>query len=149
MLFALIAVTAIPLTSCSKDDSDSDSEKETTNTTKTIADPEGTVTINMLIGDDYIWLGNHCPLLIDRGMNFVTQYGEIVDVGEVAGLGNVTSIPENGWSTRALVTPGHGYIFRCIYAIGSEFYSRIYVVNYLESTTGSLIGAQIKYITES
>ena len=141
LLCVLLSVTAVPLTSCSSDDPDTSTPS--TNPTKPVADPEGTVTVNLLSGGGGVWLGKS-PLSIDNGMNFIADNGPIVDVGEVAGLGNVVLIPESGWSTKALVTPGHGYMLR--YNDGYKFtYYRVYVVEYLKSTTGALIGAQIKY----
>ncbi len=78
--------------------------------------------------------------------------GEVADLGEVNGLGSVTSVPSSGWTNSLAVQPGHGYVCRYRHAYdypaATELpyqYARFYVENYIESTTGAVIGAKVKY----
>ncbi len=72
-----------------------------------------------------------------------TGYGcTFVDIGSVHGLGDVDYIPKSGWADQVSVMPGHGYVAYDEYA---EIYYRIYVIADIESTSGGIIGADIKY----
>jgi hypothetical protein len=77
--------------------------------------------------------------------------GEIVDVGEVNGLGNVTEKPSAGWSGLAAVQVGHGYVVRYKNTFNYStadlpyYYGRLYVEDWLTATTGGVIGATVKY----
>jgi len=72
---------------------------------------------------------------------FGTNY-QFVSIGEVQGLGNVTTIPRSGWSNRVAVIQGHGYVVKC----GNNGYFRIYVVReILDMTQRGVIGAEIRY----
>ena len=105
-------------------------------------DPEGTVTINMnnYAVDHNNWydIGIGCSLCIDQANNFTGP--DLVSVGEVESLGYVTTIPNDGWANSVAVIPGYGYVARC-----SGYYARLFVVDYLISTEGGIIGATIKY----
>lgn len=89
---------------------------------------------------------------------FITDYfvrqglgGEIVDVGEVAGLGSVTDKPSSGWFGSTAVQQGHGYVLR--YKASWDYnnaplpyiYCRVYVEDLITNTYGGIIGAQVKY----
>lgn len=80
--------------------------------------------------------------------------GEVANVGQVTGLGDVTEKPSSGWSNTVAVEVGHGYVVRFkksgYYSTANlpYVYARVYVVeNLISSTSGGVIGAKIKYQT--
>ena len=82
-------------------------------------------------------------------------FWSIVSVGNVTGLGKIKTIPQTGWATEVAVHPGNGYVVRCQgngenyhdYGHYSHFcrYARVYVEDWIESTSGGVIGAVIHY----
>lgn len=79
---------------------------------------------------------------------------EIVCVGNVSGLSRINNIPNSGWTQQAAVQPGQGYIIRRkkssdeMYEFYySQFctYARVYVEDWIEGTSGGIIGAVIRY----
>ena len=107
---------------------------------------------------DY-WAGFYLKLLISESNNFVvgapifdrfTTDGDIACVGSVSGLGKIKKIPSSGWAGTVSVQPGQGYVVRhkndgkngtkkfCKYA-------RVYVEDWIEGTSGGIIGAVIRY----
>ena len=70
--------------------------------------------------------------------------GRIVNVGKVKGIADIKKIPETGWWDELAVVPGEGYIYKGEYSSLTK-YARIYVVDYITSTSGGIIGATIKY----
>jgi len=71
-------------------------------------------------------------------------------VGQVGGLGNVTKIPDSGWTTTLAVTPGNGYVAACWGRNNSDeamiTFARIYVDNWTTAAGSSgIIGVEIKY----
>ena len=80
-------------------------------------------------------------MTMDEANNLYVEpgYGQIVSVGAVAGLGDVYNAPEHGWTSRTMAVPGCGYLVK------ASAYARIYVVDYITSTGGGIIGAIIKY----
>ena len=123
----LIALTMGTLfTSCEKDD--------------------GSVGIEMRMrnygngGEDLYLLGGGVRLWIRSNNNFKVSDGEIVCVGNVGGIGRINNIPQSGWAKELAVHPGQGYIIR----FGNK-YARVYVVDWIEGTSGGIIGAIIRY----
>lgn len=126
-----------------------------------VADPEGTIMMSVRNWDNGTTrvpindgLSNDPygkEFTIDRGNNFTGGRAgntwHFVSVGKVNGLGNVTKIPDSGWSTTLAVTPGYGYV--CAYANtygGAITFARIYVEEWiLAAGTNGIIGAKIKY----
>jgi len=149
---------------CGKDDDNSDknndggsnngnNNKENPNTP--VADPVGTLTLSVRNGDN----GNtgipvyNSNFGIDNGNNFIGHYGgewRFASFGAVKGLGNVTQIPDNGWSSTLAVTPGHGYVAMCLYndtwGVSKITFARVYVEDWtLAAGSNGIIGARIKY----
>lgn len=133
----MIAV-AVSFAACDKDSPDNPDNPNggTDNPGASVSDPAGTVTLKMRNADNgKTYLDD---ILIDTGNNFTGA--RFVDVGPVAGLGNITSIPKVGWTSRVAVNPGHGYV---AYSNGS-FY-RLYVTSWTVTTGDLIIGAEVKY----
>lgn len=130
----------LSISACNSDSPDSPDNPNpgTENPNTPVADPAGTITLKMRNADNgYTGLD---AIHIDRGNNFEGWDAEFVDVGFVAGLGNVTSIPKVGWTSKIAVNPGHGYV---AYS-GGRFY-RIYVTGWTVTTGDLIIGAEVKY----
>ena len=105
---------------------------------------------------------------IDGSNNFFLRYdggsgGEmkekfLVNVGKVEGLGYIETVPTSGWTARLAVQPGCGYIIRYRgsenqrwgYTIDPtlERYARFYVIEWMTSTTGGIIGAKVRFQPE-
>ena len=83
-------------------------------------------------------------IYIDDGNNFSGSYSYFASIGKVRGLGNVSDIPTSGWASQVAVNPGYGYV---AYNGGDNQFYRIYVEDYIVSTGGGIIGADIKYQT--
>lgn len=146
LTIVVAAVLSVGFASCGDDD-DNDSGKrddgKQQTDTKSNQDPEGTIVLNMTNGSKDNWydIGLTYEIHIDEANNFVGRYGvEFVSLGEVSGLGKITSIPSTGWSKSAAVVPGNGYVARC-----GNRYARIFVVDYTVATSGGIMGATIKY----
>ena len=132
------------LPACGDSNGDEPDNPNPINPDKEVADPAGTVKLSMrsfaAAGDSkteldwYLW--------IDGADNFYADYGRIVDIGSVKGLGNIGYIPKSGYAKRVAVTPGHGYVW---YNPNVGEYYRIYVSNYTKNAVGEIIGADIKY----
>ncbi len=136
---ALLVAVMLPLAlaSCKKDDPNPDNGTPVKPSTE-ISDPEGTITLSMRNADSgKTYLDNQ--FYIDNE-NFTGGY--FVSLGEVKGLGNVSTIPLKGWSSQVAVIPGNGYV---AYNPSNSTFYRIYVVQEIVSTTGGIIGAEIKY----
>ena len=157
-LLSLLLASALTLTTtaCGDDDAPMNPKDPDEPTVvppdKPIKDPDGTIVVNLRNDDDDIYIGD-CGIAMNDVNNFRMQLGEIADIGEVAGLGNVTTIPESGWTSRTVVVPGHGYVLRRSFNSGYPSYNtyytyaRLYATEYLLSTSGGIIGVQIKYQT--
>ena len=108
--------------------------------------------------DGFIWWGDLSDrytqnyFSIDKADN-LTCDGDVVCIGKVAGLGNIRERPEVGWADEAALLPGYGYILRTSSQYDQDKkptldgynYCRVYVVDYLTSTGGGVIGATVKY----
>lgn len=112
------------------------------------SDPEGTVIANLLLTDDikgwyervYIEGLNDACIWMYMNNNFKGYYESISCVGKVNGLSGIKKIPTSGWVGEAAVMPGYGYVVK-----DQGKYARIYVVDYMESTSGGIMGCTIKY----
>lgn len=144
---ALMICLIMTAFSCSKDDNPD-------NPDNAVPDPAGTITANIAvystikIYDNGTYRGN---ISWDTPDNFYLN-GEYIDVsicnlGKMKGLGNITQIPQAGFSSPARANyfiaceSGHGYVIK----FGSGTYVRLYVVESLVSTAGGIMGAKVKY----
>ena len=165
MAALFVAALSLGFTSCGDDD-DNDGGK----TGGSGSAPSGTVTANIRNDGNYLsinWEDEEgyrvqTGLGINDANNFEANYGtysddEIVCVGKVSGIGSIKKVPQSGWSKKCAVQPGYGYVLR---AKGYRWnynnsgrgeysddyrYVRVYVVDYMEGTSGGIIGATIKY----
>lgn len=152
-LFLLcIAFGVLIFSSCSKDD-DAENGSEVINPDKNVPDPTGTVTLNIMIGDDGIksfFINDFGTILIDRDHNFYGGDGydySFVSLGKMKGLGNITAIPQGEWNSCVAVVPGEGYVVRRNdphYNDSYNCYARLYVVREIGQTSGG-VGYTIKY----
>ena len=150
---ALLCAVLLGMVSCDKDDDGATGG----NGGKAVPDPEGTVTVQMRNsnnGQTYVYPdGLVTDFYIDRADNLASSYGDVICIGKVAGLGNIRERPETGWADEAALLPGYGYILRRSSQYDQDGrltpdgynYCRIYVVGYLTSTGGGIIGATVKY----
>lgn len=152
-LFLLCVVFgALVFSSCSKDDdAENDNGGVVINPDKNIPDPTGTVTLNIMIGDDEnkrVDINGFGTIQINSAYNFVGyDYNySFVSLGKMKGLGNVTAIPQDGWNRSVAVNPGDGYVVRCkrYYSDELYIYARLYVVSEIAGTSGGVIGYTIK-----
>lgn len=152
-LFLLcVAFGALFFSSCSKDDdAENDNGGVVINPDKNLPDPTGTVTLNIMIGDDEnkrVDINGFGTIQINSAYNFVGyDYNySFVSLGKMKGLGNVTAIPQDGWNSSVAVNPGDGYVVRCkrYYDAEQYTYARLYVVSEIAGTSGGVIGYTIK-----
>lgn len=160
-LFLLcVAFGALFFSSCSKDDdAENDNGGVVINPDKNLPDPTGTVTLNIMIGDDEnkrVDINGFGTIQINSAYNFVGESSNcsFVSLGKLKGLGNVTAIPQDGWNRSVAVNPGEGYVARLVsgyyddYVSGSYAYTytyaRLYVVSEIAGTSGGVIGYTIK-----
>lgn len=159
---ALLCAVLLGMVSCDKDDDGATGG----NGGKAVPDPEGTVMVQMrnanngqtevspdglIMWDNLSYKQNY--FWIDKADNLTCQWGDVICVGKVAGLGNIRERPETGWADKAALLPGYGYILRTSSQYDQDKkptldgynYCRIYVVGYLTSTGGGIIGATVKY----
>lgn len=147
-----IAFGALIFSSCSKDDdAENDNGGVVINPDKNLPDPTGTVTLNIMIGDDEnkrVDINGFGTIQINSAYNFVGyDYNySFVSLGKMKGLGNVTAIPQDGWNRSVAVNPGDGYVVRCkrYYSDELYIYARLYVVSEIAGTSGGVIGYTIK-----
>ena len=149
---ALLCAVLLGMVSCDKDDDGATGG----NGGKAVPDPEGTVTVQMRNannGQTYVSPDGLGTIYIDRADNLTCQFGDVICIGKVAGLGNIRERPETGWADQAALLPGYGYILRRSSKYDQDGrltpdgynYCRVYVVGYLTSTGGGIIGATVKY----
>ncbi len=150
ILFA--SIFSVTLVSCGNDDDDNPNESAITEN-----DPEGTILMNLVNNDDDICIDEEWPYMY-VGMtpqnNIDTWYSnaQIVSVGKVNGLSAIKKIPASGWAERCAATPGSGYVIRQRKASANDGrqtdgykYCRVYLVDFITSTSGGIMGATIKY----
>lgn len=155
-LFLLcVAFGALFFSSCSKDDdAENDNGGVVINPDKNIPDPKGTITMNMMVGDDgdkAVSISGFGTIKINSAYNFEGSSCSFVSLGKMKGLGNVTAIPQDGWNYSVAVNPGEGYVVRCKkyysdgqYSYVQYSYARLYVVSAIAGTSGGVIGYTIK-----
>lgn len=153
-LFLLcVAFGALIFSSCSKDDdAENDNGGVVINPDKNISDPKGTITMNMMVGDDKdksVSINDFGTIQINSAYNFMgyegSSYYSFVSLGKMKGLGNVTAIPQDGWNYSVAVNPGEGYVVRYKgYHDSQAIYARLYVVSEIAGTSGGIIGYTIK-----
>ncbi len=159
-LFLLcVAFGALFFSSCSKDDdAENDNGGVVINPDKNIPDPKGTVTLNIMIGDDEnkrVDINGFGTIQINSAYNFVGYSSDysFVSLGKLKGLGNVTAIPQDGWNRSVAVNSGEGYVARLVsggyyddnYSYSYSYrYARLYVVSEITGTSGGVIGYTIK-----
>lgn len=144
-MLALAVLAIVP--ACSGED-DEPVVPQASDPNVAVPDPEGTVTVNITNNgrDGEIFLSDlSVDLYIDDGNNFrvhssLSPSPSIVSLGAMKGLGNVVSVPAEGWSTSVAVVPGNGYVVR-----RNGQYARLYVDSYMTSTSGGIMGAKVKY----
>ena len=154
-----VAFGALIFSSCSKDDdAENDNGGVVINPDKNLPDPTGTVTLNIMIGDDEnkrVDINGFGTIQINSAYNFVGyDYNySFVSLGKMKGLGNVTAIPQDGWNRSVAVNPGEGYVARLVsggyyddnYSYSESYrYARLYVVSEIAGTSGGVIGYTIK-----
>lgn len=162
---ALLCAALLGVVSCDKDDDGAAGG----NGGKAVPDPEGTVTVQMrnanngqtkvspdgfIMWNNLSYVCNQNYFWIDKADNLICDWdGTVICVGKVAGLGNIRERPEVGWADEAALLPGYGYILRTSSQYDQDekptldgyTYCRVYVVGYLTSTDGGIIGATVKY----
>lgn len=141
IFFAFLASLLI-VGGCSKDDGpeyDKPDNGGVDNPNENVPDPDGTVKITMLKGDQT----SLDELYIDADNNFHGDGWMIAPLGEMRGLGNVKKIPIEGWAESVAVIPGHGYV---AHNNSNNEYMRIYVINRTTASTPDEVGGfAIKY----
>lgn len=70
---------------------------------------------------------------------------DIARVGTVAGMSAITNIPTSGWVEQVAVNPGNGYVIRYKGQGFGYKYARLYVKDWIVSTSGGIIGATVVY----
>lgn len=152
-LFLLcVAFGALIFSSCSKDDDAGNDDGVVINPDKNIPDPKGTITLNMMVGDDNdksVSINDFGTIKINSAYNFEGSSCSFVSLGKMKGLGNVTAIPQDGWNSYVAVNPGEGYVVRHeiydSYSYQYKYsYARLYVVSAIAGTSGGVIGYTIK-----
>lgn len=138
LIWTLAAIFVALATGCSKNDDPDNGGYIKPD--QVVADPTGTIELSMRNANNgKTWLGN---IYIGADDNFTGSNCYIASVGPVKGLGNVSSIPTAGWAREVAVTPGNGYV---VYDASNDEFYRVYVIDYITSTSGGVIGADVKY----
>lgn len=148
-LFAFLTallLTAFATSSCSDGNDNLDPDNgQVVKPDTNVPDPEGTIPLTMRNGSN----GSTSldgAIYIDKGDNFEGNNTWFTTIGPVKGLGNVSAIPQSGWSERISVIPGNGYVAAHYdYYYQHTTYYRIYVSEYVTNVAGGVIGAEIKY----
>ncbi len=136
------AALAFAAVGCGEDDEPTSGKNNTGEQLNPEGDPEGTVTVN--IGNDgkSMNLGG-ISIRMTEDNNFSTTDG-LLSVGKVQGLSSVRNVSSVGWGSNVLVQPGYGYVVRN--GSWSRYkYARLYVEDYVTTTSGGIMGAKIKY----
>lgn len=144
----LIATSMFFVTGCSKDDPNSPNNS--------VPDPEGTIRASMRNWSNgrTALTPDNCsyPFCIGGDDNFSSTGNGLwrfVTIGKVNGLGNITKIPDSGWADYVAVLPGYGYVgaggYFSGHSIAGVTHVRIYVIDWITSTSGGIIGAEVQY----
>ncbi|MDR2652786.1 MAG: hypothetical protein LBC68_10835 [Prevotellaceae bacterium] len=107
-----------------------------------VPDPEGTISLSFYYGNsEHSLLPNGTVYMYNGRFNTINSLGRFISVGQVAGLGNITKIPENGqWVDYISIFEGCGYILQA-----GGLYCRIYVESVTVNSAGNVNTALIKY----
>ncbi len=136
-----IALVSLCTMSCGGDDDDDGGTRDNPTTS---ADPAGTIAANLTHQGGSVDFSGftypYCSIKMNSSNNLETSSCEIASVGSVKGLSSITKVPETGWSHETAAIPGYGYVIKW-----QSEYARLYVVDYMESTTGGIMGCTIKY----
>ena len=97
--------------------------------------PAGEVRLNISSSNNFILHGNY---------SYYLNY-DIARVGTIAGISAITSIPTSGWVEQIAVNPGTGYVIRYKGQGFGYTYARLYVKDWIVSTSGGIIGATVVY----
>ena len=152
-IYLVVALFSFSFVACGDDD-----EGGTRDNPSTAADPAGTIVAN-LANNNWVNIRSNSAIRLNSSnnldVNVIGWRAEIVSVGSVNGLSSINKVPENGWSGEVAAIPGYGYIIRWeksssydessktwIYTYG---YIRLYVVDWMTSTTGGIMGCTVKY----
>ena len=150
-LFVIIISALTALSSCDKNDDTFFNEiPDIDNPFEILPDPEGTIQLSMrdddngktLLDNIYISDENFASYYRYTTPEGPILYVTFVSLGNMSGLANVKQIPTTGWASKVAVVPGNGYI---AYDNLTGSYYRLYVTDYIVSTTGGIIGADVKY----
>lgn len=99
--------------------------------------------------DMYGYYGTDVALGISVSNNFYVSSWRsncsITCVGSVSNIRRINRIPESGWANEVSVKPGNGYVIRHKNMNELCHYARVYVEDWIESTSGGIIGAVIRY----
>ncbi len=150
-IYLVVALFSFSFVACGDDD-----EGGTRDNPSTASDPAGTIIAN-LANNNWVNLPGGGSIRLNTSNNLeVYNNGsqEIVSVGSVNGLSSINKVPENGWSREVSAIPGYGYIIRCVKSssydessktrIYTYGYTRLYVVDWMTSTTGGIMGCTVK-----
>lgn len=160
MTIMIVTMLSISFSSCGDDEEDNKDKGETKENTITVADPEGTIVANLVNNKTVNLSGSYDngflwpSISLNNSYNlYVLSYSwqvSIISVGKVNGLSSINQIPNGNWSHEVAAIPGNGYIIRshCYDDYDQKehnLYLRLYVVEWLKSTSGGIMGCTIKY----
>ena len=136
-IFTICAILSV-CPACNNDEPSMDNE---IGANDNVPDPAGTIQLAMRDQDNG---GTSLNYISINNENFSGWNTSFTSLGAVRGLGNVAYIPASGWASEVAVVPGEGYV---AYDSAKDQFYRIYVLDYIVSTTGGIIGADVKYQT--
>lgn len=136
-IFLLVSMfLSLLMIGCSKDEPSDPNKPDSVDPSGAVADPVGTVTMRMR-NDKETKLGE---LYMSSDNNFYCSKGMIASLGPVNGLGNVSDIPQSGWSDQMAINLGYGYM----YYDDSNYY-RIYTTQWMKNSYDEITGIEFKY----
>lgn len=152
-IYLVVALFSFGFVACGDDD-----EGGTRENPSTAADPVGTIIAN-LANNDWVSISgsgsSYREIKLNTSNNLQVSNLDIVSIGSVNGLSSINKVPENGWSSEVAAIPGYGYIMRWVTSssydessktyIHTYGYARLYVVDWMTSTTGGIMGCTVKY----
>ena len=115
-------------------------------------DTSGLITLkmrNVENGETTISVGDNY-FRINKANNFISSDGfggmiEFCDMGTKK-LSAIKTVPTSGWAGEVAVIPNHRYVIRNNFWNSSEVaYLKLYVVDYITSTSNVIIGAEVQY----
>lgn len=111
-----------------------------------LPEPHETMVIDLLAdGSNSIPVGDNRTVSLNASLELTySRVGvDYCDMGPMQGLGDITSIPAEGWTDAMPVKPGNGYLLRRW--IGESCYARLYVTDYLTDSEGGIRGVRVCY----